>query len=1186
MRRRGMRNRGGGGFGKAVDKNLYALTSFNAAAYFATQANGGEAGVATGWGAIEVIRVNKLGAAASRHTLNRGNGSVTNGWLLYVSTANALSFVVANGSAAAISSPAYTLTASDVGRILVVIGWRDVATGKIRLLVSRQQVADGTAITGYTPLSAQPTNLSGIASGPTVGAATDIDLLSSSTFRGDVTEAALQAVCDTVRANGDVPASIAGVTVAHRWSARDALLGVSNPAGRKSYGARAFTSAISLSTANPGGMAGQAAGFRVALLLRFDALTSANQSIIARTNNSNAGFQVAIPANNQLTFYAVSGAGSFVSAAYQLAAKDIGPYLRHVECVHTGTALQIWIDGAKVAGDVAITGYTPFAGPTILGQFGAAQPLTGVSLFGAGIAHAVPTAQEIADSATASITAGALRPIAGKTDRLWDLVGASTAGALPASVPDTMGSGDALTRTGSPELAVYTETAPPPPSALADTVTQASVDAMARVGLPRVTVIDPTIDGRATKGVLGFAENAYLEGTVAPLGSTTGMWISWYGVVDASLASARVINGNRESAVQRGFGLGMTSGNAPFFELATTSAIPGAIGTAFAAGDYGQPTVFHGLFTGSVARVYRDGMQQGADVAVAGTFVQALSKWRIGRMSDSLLVASSIRAFGEAGGNGVPTLAQIQAHAKAVLAGGRMVAMEGATTGLLHDFTQDTLDNGGELPVTCQDRAGSCHLARVDIDTPKVGPGGVRGVGPYAATDAWISAAGGGLQGALTFDVEVDLVLTKLPTAAAEVVACCSNAGVTTGWLLQIASSTSLRAVINGGTSAISSAYTITGADVGKRLRVVIRKTASVVQLWVNGVQAGADVAAAFYNANSGIAMQVGQLGSGVQPFVSGYVEAIQGGTGISVAEIATLSADLTQPMPSVSGTTKRNSFHLDTAATPAKTPRTSVERVSGASVDTLTRYGAGLQLAQRTERLWSYETTPVMKAGASSGSGANRWEGTASLACGGDTGGFYVGLLPRPRGTTASAKILANSNGGTQGWSISGASGTQLQCAMIDSGGTSRSSSLIVTANDSKVRAALFVYDAPGGMLRAYHNRALVGSTSMTGYATAGLSSIGLALGALFGGGSPQPDWDVLGVVYGLGVPTLAQFQAWEDACMAAEDVVAILGATHMYSPKSGLVGTTLKDLIGTYDLPAVGTPVVTDIYARAWAR
>ncbi|HMJ10199.1 MAG TPA: hypothetical protein VK524_02280, partial [Polyangiaceae bacterium] len=90
---------------------------------------------------------------------------------------------------------------------------------------------------------------------------------------------------------------------------------------------------------------------------------------------------------------------------------------------------------------------------------------------------------------------------------------------------------------------------------------------------------------------------------------------------------------------------------------------------------------------------------------------------------------------------------------------------------------------------------------------------------------------------------------------------------------------------------------------------------------------------------------------------------------------------------------------------------------------------------------------------------------------------------------------------------------------------------------------------------------------------------------GALAGGASPGTGGEIIGYTGGHTIPSLAEYQAWVDACVAMEDCAPMPGKSeHLYRAKTKS-GTAILDLIGTDHLPAVGAPTETAIYARAWA-
>ena len=73
--------------------------------------------------------------------------------------------------------------------------------------------------------------------------------------------------------------------------------------------------------------------------------------------------------------------------------------------------------------------------------------------------------------------------------------------------------------------------------------------------------------------------------------------------------------------------------------------------------------------------------------------------------------ASNVVVHGFSGGFGLPTLAQVQALFDETMAIERIGSIAGMTN-LRIDITQDAIDNGGNLPATLTDRAGSFNFSR------------------------------------------------------------------------------------------------------------------------------------------------------------------------------------------------------------------------------------------------------------------------------------------------------------------------------------------------------------------------------------------------------------------------------------------------------------------------------------------
>lgn len=150
---------------------------------------------------------------------------------------------------------------------------------------------------------------------------------------------------------------------------------------------------VSLQTsASPGGIAGTAAGFHVAWFGRLTALGTSN-NLFSRSSGV-AGWQLRQLAPTTLTFRCANGVGTMVDSSAVTLSGLTNQWIGIVG-VHTGTQLQLWVNGAQVGSDQAITGYTAFSGRTGVGGVGAASAY--LDMVGCGGGTGVPTAANIAD---------------------------------------------------------------------------------------------------------------------------------------------------------------------------------------------------------------------------------------------------------------------------------------------------------------------------------------------------------------------------------------------------------------------------------------------------------------------------------------------------------------------------------------------------------------------------------------------------------------------------------------------------------------------------------------------------------------------------------------------------------------------------------------------------------------------
>ncbi len=940
------------------------------------------------------------------------------------------------------------------------------------------------------------------------------------------------------------------------------------------YGLANLSPSNYLSTAIGGGEAGTAAGFLLGFLWRLDFLTTVTTNYWFGRGGAGEGTLIYTTPTPAMGCRLTNGAAADVLLAEdRLTASDIGKlYLTLVQ--HDGANGRHWSRRSNLS-TVAITGYTPAAARAT--TFGFVNTPNGLTALGGFAARGTPTAAQV--------------------QALFDTV--RSLGDVPTAIE-----GATMTHRWSlrDELrgTVVTQ-GQAAPAQLTDTITRAANDALARVGAPTVVKIDPTIEGRRTLGAQGFSAGNTL--TTAPgkgVRGSASFVIGFRSRGDSSpsgteyLASCLV-------GTPPGFGGWDIStpggGGAVNTRMCdSTGAYTSAPAIPLVAGERGAP--FYGFIvcSGGFLRSYTAKIGQplvecGSAVAINGYKAAALTEsMRIGAGSSGALPTAAHSMFALQGGDGSPTMAQLAECVEASERTGVFQPIAGLTNGHLYDLTADILASGLEdVPAVVLDRIGTDHIARGGPDYQIGGRRALRLNGLGAAIASGLATApGGGILGAATLTVSALFV----PISAASVVSVLASRCSTQGWNFTWLPAGTLNALVRTATSGDvgSATYTVLPGDYGTMMHLALVWTGTQLFFYINGVQVGAPVACTgVHTPVSTLPMLIGSQSNGYSMTNNGGFVAIGGGA--YVATQAELAAQATASIAAgrlvaIPGKTDERRYNFDHDAVDQGTPLPArcVNRAN-ATDDPLVRIGSGLTLAQRKERVWSYETSPIMQCGASSGAGANRWEGAPSLDTGGGASGFFLGLMLRSKGTT-NARILSHSGGGPQGWNVTGNAGVLVGFNFVDGSGVNRSApSITVPAG----KAACVMATLDGATIKGFHNRAQVGaSTTCVGYGATNLGAVGPTLGGLYGGGSPNPDWEVFGWVMGYALPSLAEFGAWEDACIAMEDIaeLGINKSAHLYSFKRGRSGNRLLDLIGTAHMEPIGSPVVTDVYGRAFAR
>lgn len=706
---------------RARSQRLYGLTGFSSANYYATQNPGGEAGVATGFGAATLFTLSPY-SAVNPGLAGRDSGAL--GWVHYADTGPDLRFSCSNGSTF-ISAPARRIQPSDHGRIVLHIGVHTGAANLVRSYCDRIEIGAGTAITAFSAAAVEQrigrTQQAGLTPWP--GA-----ILGHMTFRGVPTLAQIQAYYDAVRALGDLPDTIQGATVTHHWSARRTLFGtapVSGQAapatladnitaaaadvmtkqgsptvavidpgidGRKTYGAQGFSASNYLAAANGLGLRGSASGCWAAVPVCFGSVPTTSQVLVGTTNiAATVGWYIQASNIHTLQTVVKDGVGAAITSnTYNITTADVGQ-VRLALMHYTGAVLRLYVDAVQQGADVACTGYSVPAGSDamVVGKWIGGQPFTDGYLLGlVGGAYTL-TLAEIQKFFDDYKRTGRIQAIPGKTDHLYDFttdVLASGQEAVPATVLDRVGT-DHLTRQGS-----------------GLTLAQ------------RVERVWSYETSPILYGANGFTNSDAYAGSGVPsfVGSAAGFWAAVLLFVELqSGASTRVLFGNYGAG---GANVGWliqalgTNSTLSFVAASGANAAVTSPSQTISAGDVGKLLLAIGVHNGSALQFFCKRVQVGTSTAITG-YSSSTSPVNLGRDARVSFGASNLRIFGGAAGLGVPSLAEIQALHDDVMANEDIRPIPGKTD-FLASVKRDALANGGVIPTQITDRIGTHHLTK------------------------------------------------------------------------------------------------------------------------------------------------------------------------------------------------------------------------------------------------------------------------------------------------------------------------------------------------------------------------------------------------------------------------------------------------------------------------------------------
>lgn len=705
-----------GTFAESAKRLLYGLSNFAVGALYATAVDGGESGASTGFVVVGLVHLKSALTTGSVFFDRLATSPSNMGWGLNHDN-QSLYFYAANSTPALVQSAKHYVTASDLGRVFCVAGVHTGAGNTLQLWAGRQLVGT-VAITGYTPGSGIPTTIGArgaAGSFPT----TSLSVLAATAARGVPSAAQLQAYFDAARALGDLPATMQGATVTHRWSARDAAQGaLVAPAtltdtvtkatadamsktgaptvvtidpsrdGRRLLGAQGFTASAYLETAANAGIQGSPTGFWVFAVPRWDKTPGLEQVVSCGTSaSSNWGIQT-----SGTTLRCILLNGGYISGTYTIATGDLMqpfPVMLHF----TGSTVRMYTRGAVQAGADVAAAYSVLANATMRIGGWNTQPFVSGSVFSLSGGNSALTLAEIQAAFASYEATGKAPTIPGKTGHVYDLTPDILAAGetVPAQVLDRVGS-DHLSRTGTLTVGQRTE---------------------------RLWSYEPT---PILYGAQGTTSAYYTTAGVPAYPGTSAAFF---------FASLIRIESQAVASATRLYASTLTAGNSGgyyFQTLGTNSSLwfvpvnVSGTGTAspsysIAPADVGKLLLVTGVVDGPglKCRLYVKRAEVGSGTTITGTsFVPSAGPLNLLRDPRGTLQGDNITVIGATWGHFVPSLAEIQAHHDAVQAAEDIMPIPGKSQALV-SFKRDVA--GGQLPATLADKIGADNMTRVGSPT-------------------------------------------------------------------------------------------------------------------------------------------------------------------------------------------------------------------------------------------------------------------------------------------------------------------------------------------------------------------------------------------------------------------------------------------------------------------------------------
>lgn len=1202
----------GGNIGDRFDTSkLYGLSDFSAANFFRTPDSGGEAGVATGFGEVFLCRIRGIDPAAQQFF---GGKRSTGGWQALLGT-NGLVSAFLWSTSSAFTQASLTLPTGKLGRLCLLFVQH---TGtSVRVALDRMEILGSAAISGFFP--ANPATqweywgVNHVGTEPS----TKIDHLARMAFRGVPSDTQLIALADYVRANGDFPATFP------QGVAGDADIAALAP--RHWYRADTFTpSGANLGTLTNrnltvGGALSVISGTIVqpaadaALNGQFSVAFGGTQAMASSFAPAEFRFLHQGPMDVFVVWVPDAGSSRVLIATQTLAGgTETGAALWYADSTLRGTVANgpayIINSGATAAIVIGVGGYAEFSyvndgAPEFFYTFGGQ-----VLAVGADNGSAPAAGDPMGTLTVGSGTGGA----AALRGRIADILifNRRLAESERQKVRDYIrvryAIGDVTTthRWSLREVlravnhrVVDGQTAP---ASLPDTITAATIDSMNRQGAPTVRLVDPSVEGRRSYGILGALSTSYLEGASLSRTAASGYWFALWAIPWSIAANGQSYKWLMDfGASGKSCGIYVASGNSLVVQGSNINA-PAVTLTSL---QVGLPMLITGVMRGAAIEAYINGVSTGAPAAC--TDAGAPSLLRLGANLVNTAWGLDWSLFGYAMGRvaGGITAQEVADHYAACVRAGRIVPIVGKTEHYV-DLTQDVVANGPDngIPVQALDRIGTDHLTKF----------GGYAVAFNGLQDAGVSQAG---QPSVNYARAVGRVLSgntsgwwaeSLTYRTSGMIAGQSAATIfgeadgslsTGGWRFSEAGGNAwVQVRANGATQTFSTAAWLTpGLN-----HVAVRYDGSQFFCYLNGVLRVTSAAGMVYEpATTGATAFGTSWGAGSGTY-SAFNHAIRGGSGGNVAatdaEIvaAANTALSTGKVVGVPGKTAVLwSITDDIAEAGGRVPSVLRERIGG--VNNMFTVNGALQVAQVVEHVWSYETSPILQGG-QAWTDAAYYEALLGKLLG-EASGFtasVLGVITSQAVASVGRRLFAVRGFGNPGWEFA-TTGTNSSVNFSVGGTNSQISPAVTIAASDVGRLFLFtgVWDAAANVVRIYARRVQQGSGSsplVGGFApeTAQKPTIGRR-----GVGSPADGVAIYGVTYAPGIASLAQIQAQYDAVMASERIQGVPGLpgtvidlTTDIQAAGGAMPATLVDRgTGGVNFTRIGNPQLAPMYSRAWA-